>query len=249
MSVTTRVDGRILIITLARPEKRNALNPAITAGLDAALNALDDDPALWCGILTGGETVFSAGADLSVGPGEPTERGGIAGLIQRRRRKPLIAAVEGLALGGGLELLLCCDLVVASISARFGLPEVKRGLMPDFGGAFRIGRYLPANVARELLLTGEPLDAGRAERFGFVNRLTEPGQALAGALDLAAGICRNAPLAVREALAVFNDTLSGDEQALWSQSHAAHERLLQTQDVAEGIAAFFEHRPPHWQGR
>ena len=154
MPVDVERRGRILIITLQRVEKRNALDASITAGLDAALNELDDDPELWCGILTGGTAFFSAGADLAGGPGDPTPRGGIVGIINRRRVKPLIAAVEGFALGGGMELVLCCDLVVASTEATFGLPEVKRGLMPDFGGAFRVARVLPANVARELLLTG-----------------------------------------------------------------------------------------------
>ncbi len=246
MSVEAVRQNHILIVKMNRPEKRNALNRAITAGIDAAMNQLEDDPALWCGILTGTETVFSAGADLAEGPGEPTERGGLVGLISRKRSKPLVAAVEGMALGGGLELVLCCDLVAASRTALFGLPEVKRGLMPDFGGAFRIGRFLPANVARELLLTGSNLSAERAERLGFVNLLTEPGKALAGALSLAEAICANAPLAVREALGVFNAETGGDESDSWKRSHSAHARLLQTEDIKEGLAAFFEKRSPHW---
>lgn len=248
MSVETRISGRILVITLARPEKRNALNEAITLGIDAAMNELEDNPALWCAVLTGGDTVFSAGADLATGPGEPTERGGIVGLINRHRTKPLIAAVEGLALGGGLELVLCCDIVVASRSASFGLPEVKRGLMPDFGGAFRISRVLPVNIARELLLTGDNLSVERAERLGFVNHITENGQALAAALAVAEKICANAPLAVREALAIINTEVIGDETAIWRSSHAAHERLLKTDDVKEGVGAFFEKRAPTWTG-
>jgi enoyl-CoA hydratase/carnithine racemase len=193
--------------------------------------------------------MFSAGADLAAGPGAPTPRGGLVGLIQRRRAKPLIAAVEGFALGGGVELVLCCDLVVASRTAEFGLPEVKRGLMPDFGGAFRISRVLPLNVAREMLLTGERLPAERAERLGFVNVLTEPGGALDGALELAARVTANAPLAVREALAVVNGEVAGDETGSWERSDAAHGRLLHSDDVREGIAAFFERRPPRWTGR
>jgi enoyl-CoA hydratase len=248
MSVETSIHGRILVITMARPEKRNALNSDITLGMDAAMNELEDNPQLWCGILTGGQSIFSAGADLATGPGEPTERGGIVGLINRSRTKPLIAAVEGMALGGGFELVLCCDLVIASRSALFGLPEVKRGLMPDFGGAFRVSRYLPVNIARELLLTGENIAAERAERLGFVNTVTETGQALSGALALAERICRNAPLAVREALAIFNSEVNGDEAFSWERSHAAHERLLKTDDVKEGIGAFFEKRPPKWSG-
>jgi enoyl-CoA hydratase len=248
MTVETSRHGHVLVAKMARPAKRNALNSDITAGIDAAMNQLEDDPDLWCGILTGGESVFSAGADLAAGPGEPTERGGLVGLITRQRSKPLIAAVEGLALGGGLELVLCCDLVVASTAAAFGLPEVKRGLMPDFGGAFRISRVLPVNVARELLITGADLSADRAERLGLVNLVTEPGQALAGALGLADQICANAPLAVREALAIFNREVGGDETETWPRSDAAHARLLQTNDLAEGIGAFFERRPPVWTG-
>ena len=249
MTIETRIHGRILVITMARPEKRNALNADITLGIDAAMNELEDNSQLWCGILTGGQSIFSAGADLATGPGEPTERGGIVGLINRHRTKPLIAAVEGMALGGGFELVLCCDLVVASRSALFGLPEVKRGLMPDFGGAFRVSRYLPVNIARELLLTGENISVERAERLGFVNVITENGQAYAGALALAEKICGNAPLAVREALAVFNAEVNGSESASWERSHAAHERLLKTEDVREGVGAFFERRPPNWSGK
>jgi enoyl-CoA hydratase/carnithine racemase len=234
---------------MSRTEKRNALNGAITAGIDAAMNELEDNPELWCGILTGDESIFSAGADLATGPGEPTERGGIVGLINRKRSKPLIAAVEGMALGGGFELVLCCDMVVASRSAQFGLPEVKRGLMPDFGGAFRVSRFLPINIARELLLTGENMSAERAERHGFVNALVAPGQAISGAMALAEKICSNAPLAVREALDVFNTEVNGDESAIWRHSHSAHERLLQTEDVKEGVGAFFERRPPQWTGK
>lgn len=246
MSVVTRRHDRILVIEIRREEKRNALNAAVTAGLDQAMNTLEDDPELWCGILTGGTTVFSAGADLAEGPGEPTERGGVVGLIHRRRVKPLIAAVEGLALGGGVELALCCDMVVAARTARFGLPEVKRGLMPDFGGAFRITRVLPRNIAYEMLATGDPLTAERAERLGFVNVLTEPGDALDGALALAERVVANAPIAVRAALDTARREVAPDETAIWRHSDAAHEALLKTNDVREGIDAFFARRPPRW---
>lgn len=245
---TIRVE-RTLVIGLDRLAKRNAINGAVTRGLDAALNLLEDDDELWCGVLTGGAEVFCAGADLAEGPGEPTERGGIAGIMSRVRPKPLIAAVEGYALGGGLELVLCCDLVVASREATFGFPEVKRGLMPDFGGVFRAPRVLPANVAREMLLTGERIGAERAERLGFVNRLVDPGATLDVALGLAATIADNAPLAVRESLAIAHHEINGDEADDWERSHAAHARLLATEDVAEGVGAFFERRDPVWRGR
>jgi len=245
---TVQVD-RTLVIGLDRPAKRNAINAEVTRGLDAALNRLEDDDDLWCGVLTGGPTVFSAGADLAEGPGEPTERGGIAGIMSRSRTKPLVAAVEGYALGGGLELVLCCDLVVASRTAAFGFPEVRRGLLPDFGGVFRAPRVLPANVAREMLLTGEPIDAARAERLGFVNRVVDPGATLDVALGLAATVNGNAPLAVRAALTLAHDEINGDESASWEASHAAHERLLASADAAEGIGAFLERREPRWTGR
>jgi enoyl-CoA hydratase/carnithine racemase len=249
MSVETSRHNRILVVKMVRPEKRNALNRAMTAGIDAAMNELEDNPKLWCGILTGTESMFSAGADLSEGPGEPTERGGIAGLITRKRTKPLIAAVEGIALGGGLELILCCDMVVASSAAVFGFPEVKRGLMADFGGAFRISRFVPINIAREMLLTGSNITAERAESLGLVNAVVEPGKALAGALTLAEKICENAPIAVRASLAIFNTEVNGDESQIWKLSDETHAKLIQTEDFKEGWSAFFERRPPQWTAR
>ena len=248
MPIEVERHGHIQITRIRREEKRNALDATITAGIDEAMNELEDDPELWCGILTGGPTVFSAGADLAGGVGEPTPRGGIVGLINRRRSKPLVAAVEGYALGGGMELVLACDLVVASRTAEFGLPEARRGLMPDFGGAFRVAKLLPANVARELLLTTDTLDAVRAERLGFVNVLTEPGAALDAAVALAGRICEHAPVAIRESLAMVNAEILGDEDDAWERSHAAHARLLQTEDFREGIDAFFARRPPTFRG-
>lgn len=245
---TLRVE-RSLIIGLDRPAKRNAINGEVTRGLDEALNLLEDDDDLWCGVLTGGPSIFCAGADLSEGPGAPTERGGIAGIMSRVRPKPLVAAVEGYALGGGLELVLACDLVVASRTATFGFPEVKRGLLPDFGGVFRAPRVLPANVAREMLLTGEPIGAERAERFGFVNHLVEPGTTLDRALGLAATICGNAPLAVRETLALAQREINGEESEDWTASHAALDRLLHSADLTEGVQAFLERRDPVWRAR
>lgn len=248
IAVRTIRHERTLVIGLDRPAKRNAINPAVTRGLDEALNLLEDDDELWCGVLTGGPRLFSAGADLAEGAGEPTERGGIAGIMSRVRPKPLIAAVEGYALGGGFELVLCCDLVVASRTATFGLPEVRRGLLAGFGGVFRAPRVLPANVAREMLLTGEPVDAERAERLGLVNRLVEPGLALDVALGVAATICGNAPLAVRESLAIANREINGEEADDWAASDAALGRLMASKDLGEGINAFFGRRDPVWRG-
>ena len=249
-SATVQIErrGRIQVITLRREERRNAIDATVTGGIDAALNEFEDDPALWCSILTGGPSVFSAGADLRTGPGDPTPRGGIAGIAQRVRTKPLIAAVEGWALGGGLEIVLCCDLVVASRTARFGLPEPKRGLLASFGGTFRIGKALPLNVAREMLLTGHDLEADRAERLGFVNVLCEPGHALDAALALAEEVCGNAPVAIRSALSVVNADLARHDPENWARSEEARDRVAASRDRVEGIAAFTEKREPNWIG-
>lgn len=248
-AVQTSRQGRVLVIRLDRPTKRNAINPALTEGLDAALNLLEDDDELWCGVLTGGPEFFSAGADLAEGPGPSTPRGGIAGIMERARAKPLVAAVEGFAYGGGLEMVLCCDLVVAASGALLGFPEVRRGLLADFGGVFRAPRLLPPNVAKEMLLTGEPISAERAERLGLVNRVVAPGEAESAALELATTIAGNAPLAVRETLAVAHREIHGDETERWEQSHEALGRLLASEDLAEGVAAFFERREPVWRAR
>ncbi len=233
---------------MRREEKRNAIDEEMALGIDGALNELEDDDDLWVGIITGGTSVFSAGTDLRVGSGVGTERGGPYGIIRRARPKPLIAAVEGLALGGGLEIVLACDLVVASSTASFGLPEVKRGLLALYGGVFRSARSLPPNVAREIVLTGDPIDAVRAERHGLVNAVTEPGEALAGALDLAERICANSPVAVRESLRLISDCADSEDSA-WPLTDEAMAVVMASEDAREGLAAFLEHRPPEWRGR
>src|ERR1700678_4281718 len=167
---------------MCREAKRNAVNRQLADELDAAFNLLEDDDDLWAGVLTGTGSVFSAGSDLTAGGDYLTERGGEDGLIRRARRKPLIAAVEGPALGGGLELVLACDLVVAATTATFGLPEVRRGLVPTSAGLFRAPSAFPLNLARELILTGDPIDATRAHAAGFVNVLAAPGAALEAAV-------------------------------------------------------------------
>src|ERR1700728_2417153 len=189
--VQSRREGRILVVSMQRESKRNAMNRELADAIDDALNMLDDDTDLWVGILTGTPTVFSAGSDLTAGGDYHTERGGEYGIVRRHRRKPLIAAVEGPALGGGLEIVLACDLVVASASAVFGLPEVGIGVVPTCAALFRAPQAFPLNLARELILTGAPIDADRAHRAGFVNVLTSPGKAVEAALGLAAQICAN----------------------------------------------------------
>lgn len=243
----TRID-RVLVVQIDREAKRNAIDPDVTAGIGAALDRLEDDPDLWVGILTGTPACFSAGTDLRAGMSE-TERGGRYGVISRVRSKPLIAAVEGPALGGGMEVVLACDLVVASTTAQFGLPEVKRSLVPTCAGMFRAPVALPHNVANELLLTGDAIDAARAERIGFVNRLTEPGAALDEAIALAARICENGPVAVRETMRVIGELRTEHEQRGWELTARAEQVIYTAEDTREGVTAFFEKRPPRWTGR
>jgi enoyl-CoA hydratase len=249
MAVKTAVRGQILLITLQREEKRNAIDPDTTAAIDAALNRLEDDPQLRVAIITGGPSMFSAGTDLKVTAGPPTERGGEYGIIRRRHCKPIIAAVEGLALGGGMEIALACDLVVASRTARFGLPEVQRSLVPIYGGLFRSLRALPRNVAKELLLTGDPLGAERAYALGLVNVLTEPGGALEAAFALADRILKNGPVALRETIAVVEDLTAAEDARGWELSERAAAVLWQSEDTIEGRNAFLEKRQPVWRGR
>ncbi|GAB0107292.1 crotonase/enoyl-CoA hydratase family protein [Nocardia sp. JMUB6875] len=249
MTVDRERDGRTLVIRMNRPHKRNAIDAEMTAGLDAALNDFEDDPDLWVAVLTGTETMFSAGTDLAAGPGEKTARGGEYGVIRRSTSKPIIAAVEGNALGGGMELVLASDLVVAGRTATFGLPEVRRGVIATCGGLFRTHRALPLNVAKELLLTGDPLTAERAYQLGFVNVVTEPGQAEKSARELAQRICRNAPVSVRESLNALEQLNSADDEQAWRITEAAMAATLSSQDTAEGIAAFLERREPRWSGR
>jgi enoyl-CoA hydratase/carnithine racemase len=249
MPVTTEVRGRVLLIRLDRDAKLNAMDHEMTLGLDAAMNRLEDDDALWVGVLAGQGRAFSAGSDLADPDRNHTERGGPYGLIRRERRKPLIAAVDGIAYGGGFEMVLACDLVVASTRARFALPEVKRGLLALYGGVFRGARALPLNLAREMVLTGEPISADRAHALGLVNRLCAEGQALDEALALADSICANSPVAVRESLGVVNRANDASDALAWQLSTEAATRVRSSDDSREGIAAFLEKRAPAWKGR
>ena len=245
---TERID-HVLVIRMCRENKRNSFDRALADALDAALNTLDDDIDLWVGVLTGTPKVFSAGSDLTSRGDYDTERGGEYGLIRRRRRKPLIAAIEGFALGGGLELAMACDMVVAASDARLGLPEVRRGLVPTSAGLFRAPSSLPVNVARELILTGEPMSARRGYEVGFVNVVTEPGGALDAAVGLAQKVCLNGPVAVQACVAEINDALNADDQTGWEATARAKAAISASDDIHEGLKAFFEKREPRWTGR
>jgi len=250
--------GNVAVITINRPDARNAVNTAVARGLEDAVDKLEADDEVWVGILTGARTekgyIFCAGADLkqmSVDPaGMMTERGGFAGFVKRERSKPIIAAVDGPALAGGSEIVLACDLVVASRTAVFGVPEVKRNLIAAAGALFRLPRKLPRNVAMELVLTGRlDFPAERAHHFGLVNVLCEEGQALDAARKLAAQIAENAPLAVRESRRVLLASTDQPDEVGWRMSAEGMGKMFGTEDFQEGLAAFVQKRAPQWKGR
>jgi enoyl-CoA hydratase len=252
--VDYELDGRVAILTLNRPEARNAVNGDVAKGMEAGIDRLEEDDEVWVGILTHNGPVFSAGADLkAINSGQAadlqTPRGGFAGLVQRPRTKPLIAAVDGPALAGGCEIALACDLIVASTQSRFGVPEVKRSLAAAAGALFRLPRALPRNIALEMIMTGDPIDAERAHQFGLVNELCEPGKALETAKALAARISANAPLAVRKSREVALASLELDEAAGFKLSGEAMIGLSSTEDFWEGPKAFIEKRDPVWKGK
>jgi enoyl-CoA hydratase len=252
--VEYRQEGRVAVLTINRPEARNAVNGDVARTMEEGLDRLEEDEDIWVGIVAGAGPVFSAGADLkAIASGQAadlqTKRGGFGGIAARQRTKPLIAAVDGPALAGGTEIVLSCDLVVASTNARFGIPEVKRSLVAAAGGLFRLPRALPRNIAMELALTGDPIDAERAHHFGLVNELVEPGKALEAALALAERVTVNAPIAVRESRRVLLDGMLADDDTAWKITFDAMAKAMATEDFAEGPRAFIEKRAPEWKGR
>jgi enoyl-CoA hydratase len=248
--VLVRAENGILVITLNRPDQRNAVNGAVAAGVAKALDQLDSSPELRVGVLYGVGKGFCAGMDLKAfAAGEQTRDPvrGFGGIVERPPAKPVIAAVEGFAFGGGFEIVLACDLVTAGKSAQFGLPEVRRGLAARGGGVFRLPRRLPHALAMEYIMTGAPLAAARAAEFGLVNRLVDDGQALNAALELAAQIAANAPMSVRASKQVAIESADWPLAEGFQRQREYLEPVFASQDAAEGVAAFRERRDPVWR--
>jgi enoyl-CoA hydratase len=249
--LTERRDG-VLLITLNRPEARNAVDLALARGVAAALDELDADGDLAVGIVTGAGAGFCAGMDLKAFvTGERPWVGdrGFAGIVQRASRKPLIAAVEGFAVAGGLEVALACDLIVAARGAKLGIPEVKRSLVAAGGALMRLPRRVPYGIAMELALTGDTITAERAHELGLVNRLAERGAALDAALELAAAIAANGPLALDATKAILQQQFDWSDEEFWQRQEELSGPVFTSQDAREGAVAFSEKRDPVWQGR
>ncbi len=244
---------RVGIITLNRPEARNAMNQELARAIEATLDEFEADDAIAVVIITGNGTTFCAGADLKqVAQGKggelQTKRGGFGGVVNRTFPKPIIAAVNGPALAGGFELVLACDLVVAADHAKFGLPEVKRGLFAAAGGLIRLPKRIPLALATELAITGDPIEASRAMQVGLVNRVVPGDQVIDTALELAGRIASNGPFAVRNTLKMVHEAPDLDEAAAWRRNYELAIEVFTSKDSIEGATAFAEKREPKWTG-
>ena len=244
--------GNVLLITIDRPEVRNAVDAAVAAGVAGALDELDGEDSLSVGVLTGAGGFFSAGMDLGAFVrGESPWFGdrGFAGIAQRASVKPLIAAIEGFALAGGMEIALACDMIVAARGAKLGIPEVKRSLVAAGGALLRLPRRMPYHVVMELALTGDPFPAERFHELGVVNRLAEPGAAVEVALELAGEIARNGPLALSASKRILQEQYDWPLAEMWQRQGEISGPVLVSEDAKEGSLAFKEKREPVWRGR
>jgi enoyl-CoA hydratase len=250
--VLTERRGNVLLITLNRPEVRNAVNAALAEGVGNALEELDADDGLSVGVLTGAGGFFCAGMDLGAFvKGESPWFGdrGFAGITQRSARKPLIAAIEGFAVAGGLEIALACDLIVAVRGAKMGIPEAKRSLIAAGGALLRLPRRMPYHLVMELALTGDPFPADRFYELGVVNRLVEPGAAVDAALELAAELGKNGPLALIASKQILQEQFDWSSVEMWDKQGAIGGPVMISEDAKEGASAFKEKREPVWKGR
>jgi len=248
--LTSEEDG-VLVVTINRPEAKNAMTKAAAEGIAAAMDRLDSDDNLRVGILTGAGGTFCSGMDLKGflrGESPSIEGRGFGGIVQKPPEKPLIAAVEGYALAGGLELMIACDLVVASTGAKFGIPEVKRGLVAAAGGVMMLPDQIPERIAMELALTGDFIDAARAYELGLINRITD-GEALVAAKELAASIVANGPLAVRVSKQVIKQSRGWPMDERYTRQTQLIAPVFVSEDAREGAAAFAEKRAPNWKGK
>ena len=248
--VLTEVDDGVLIVTINRPEAKNAMTMAAAQGISAAMDRLEAEADLRVAILTGAGGTFCSGMDLKGflrGERPSVEGRGFGALSQWTPSKPVIAAVDGYALAGGMELALSCDLIVANSGAKFGIPEAKRGLAAAAGGLIKLPRQIPPRIAMELALTGDFIDAARAFALGFVNRVVE-GPAIDGAKELARSIAANGPLAVAATKQVVRNSFLWSDDEMWDKQQAILGNLFATNDAREGATAFAEKRKPNWTG-